>query len=296
MCYTRSMILVTHNDRFHADDVCSLAVLRIVFGDNIKQVIRTRDEEIIKSADVVFDVGHIYDPDTNRFDHHQKESAGARDNGIPYASFGLVWKKFGKDICGSQLVADLIDKKMVQMIDASDNGVFPYVYSQKDVKEYVLDTVCNSFGSTWKEEENYDKAFFEVVDIFEKIIRREIKVAQDKSEAFPFVEEAYQNSQDKRIIVLDEYYPWKEVLKKYSDIYFVISPTKEKDQWRICTIQDEQLHNKKSFPESWAGLRNEDLEQVTGVKGSKFCHRKLFLTVANTKESALALAQKALEM
>jgi uncharacterized UPF0160 family protein len=289
------MKIVTHNDRFHADDVCAMAALKIRFGDQITQVIRTRDEEIIKSADIVFDVGHIYDPLTNRFDHHQTEGAGKRENGIPYASFGLVWKQFGEEICNSKQAAEMIDKKMVQMVDASDNGFFPYQYTQEHVREYVLDTICHSFGATWVEADEYDTAFFEMVDMFEKILRREIKVAQDKVKAIPFIEKAYQESSDKKIIVFDEYYPWGDTLKKYSDIYFVVSPTKAKDQWRISTIQDQQLQNKKPFPSTWAGLKGEEFESVTGVSGARFCHRALFLAVADSKESALKLAKIALE-
>lgn len=290
------MKIVTHNDRFHADDVCAMAALRIRFGNQITEVIRTRDEEIIKTADIVFDVGHIYDPDINRFDHHQSEGAGTRENGIPYASFGLVWKKFGEEICGSKEAADMIDKKMVQMVDASDNGSFPYQYTQDNLREYVLDTVCHSFGSTWREEDNYDEVFFEVVAVVEKIIRREIKVAQDKVLANPLIEEVYQNSVDKQIIIFDEYYPWGDVLKKYSDIYFIVSPTKAKDQWRILTIQDQQLKNKKSLPSAWGGLKGEEFEKVTGVPGSKFCHKALFMAVADSKETAIKLAKMALEL
>ncbi|MEY4440782.1 MAG: hypothetical protein RLY49_408 [Candidatus Parcubacteria bacterium] len=289
------MKIVTHNDRFHADDVCAMATLRICFGDKITEIIRTRDESIIQTADIVFDVGHVYNPETNRFDHHQTEGAGKRENGIPYAAFGLVWKKFGEEICGSKEVAYSIDKKMVQMVDASDNGMFPYTYTQEDLREYVLDTICHSFGSTWKEKDNYDGGFFQMVDMVEKILRREIKVAQDKAEAIPFIEKTYQESLDKQIIVFDEYYPWGDTLKKYSDIYFVVSPTKEKDQWRILTIQDQQLKNKKSLPASWGGLKGEELEKVTGIKGSRFCHKALFMAVADTKEVAIKLAKIALE-
>ncbi len=289
------MKIVTHNDRFHADDVCAMATLRIVFGDNITEVIRTRDLKIIETADIVFDVGHIYDPEKNRFDHHQTEGAGVRENGIPYASFGLVWKKFGKEICGSQEVVDLIDKKIVQMIDASDNGHLLYTYTKSDVREYVIDTICHSFGSTWKEEDNYDEVFFEVVDMMEKILRREIKIAQDKIEAIPYIEKTYRDSENKNIIIFDEYYPWGDTLKKYEDIYFVVSPTKGKTQWRISCIQDVQLQNKKSLPQSWAGLRDLELEKVTGVVGAQFCHRNLFMAAASSKESAIKLAKIALE-
>lgn len=290
------MKIITHNDRFHADDVCAMATLRILFGNKITEVIRTRDESIIQTGDIVFDVGNVYNQELNRFDHHQSEGAGQRDNGIPYAAFGLVWKKWGKEICGSQEAADTIDKKLVQVVDASDNGFALYSYSIPDTKEYVLDTICGSFGATWKEEENYDEIFFDVVDIIEKILRREIKIAQDKIDAIPFVQKAYEDAEDKRIIVMDEYYPWSDVLSKHEEILFIISPSKDKTQWRINTIQKERFINRKDFPVSWAGLREKELEKVSGVEGALFCHRKLFLAVAHTKESALLLAQKALSV
>lgn len=289
------MKVVTHNDRFHADDVCAMATLRILFGEKITEVIRTRDESIIVQADIVFDVGNIYDPEHGRFDHHQTEGAGARENGVPYASFGLVWKKYGKEICGSQEVADSVDKKIVEVVDASDNGYPFYSYLQTEIKEYTLDAICHSFGATWKEEDEYDKVFFEVVEIFEKIIRREIKIAQDKFEVVPCVQKAYEHMDDKRLLVLEEYYPWKDALGDAEELLYVISPTKDKTQWRISAVQEDHFVNKKDFPQAWAGLRSEELEKVTGVAGAVFCHRALFLTVASSKDSAIKLAKMALE-
>lgn len=289
------MRVITHNDRFHADDVFAMATLRIMFKDSITEIIRTRDENIIQTGDIVFDVGNIYDFETNRFDHHQTEGAGLRENGIPYASFGLVWKKWGTDICKDEYVAQLVDKKLVQIIDASDNGFSLYDYTTQDVKEYVMDTICGSFGPTWTEEDNFDEAFFEVVDIAEKILRREVKIAQDKNKAIPLVEKAYQDAEDKRLVILDEYYPWHDTLSKYDEILFVMFPSKDGSQWRINTVQQDRFINKKDFPVEWAGLRTQELEEVTGVSGALFCHRKLFLAAAASKESALLLAKKAIE-
>lgn len=289
------MKIVTHDDRFHADDVFALATLRLYFGDSITEVVRTRDECIIKTADIVFDVGNIYDEQKNRFDHHQKEGAGTRKNGVPYASFGLVWKKWGKELCGSEEVAQLVDSKLVQSIDAGDNGYAFFTYTQDDIEVYSFNTLVGSFGSTWKEEDSYDDSFFEVVTIAEKILKREIKIAQDKIEAIPFVEDAYNTSEDKRIIVMDEYYPWHSTLSKYSEILFVISPNKDKTKWRINAVQEENFVNKKDLPQAWAGLRDTELEKVSGVEGAVFCHRNLFMAASLTKESALKLAKLAIE-
>jgi uncharacterized UPF0160 family protein len=287
------MRLVTHDDRFHADDVFTMATFRILLGDKITEVVRTRDEAIIRDADIVFDVGNIYDPETGRFDHHQVEGAGARANGIPYASFGIVWKKYGAHICGSQAAADLVDEKLVLPIDASDNGFGLYDYRLDGVREYVMDTVCGSFGSTWKEEDNFDDAFFEVVDFAERIVRREIKIAQDKVEAIPLVEAAYDTAEDKRIIVMDGPYPWKSVLEKHDEVLFAISPSKDGTKWRVNAMQSATFVNRKDFPREWAGLRDLELRAVSGVSDATFCHRKLFLAVAESREGAILLAKKA---
>jgi uncharacterized UPF0160 family protein len=93
--FNKKKILVTHNATFHADDIFATATLSLLLGGKVK-VIRTRDEEIIRTGDYVYDVGGEYDASINRFDHHQKGGAGKRENGIPYAAFGLLWKTYGE--------------------------------------------------------------------------------------------------------------------------------------------------------------------------------------------------------
>ena len=115
--------IITHSGQFHADDVFAVAALQILFGENNVEITRTRDEAIIAKGNIVIDVGGIYDESKDRFDHHQTEGAGKRENGIPYSSLGLVWKKYGKNICGSEKVANHLDAQLVQPIDAGDNGV-----------------------------------------------------------------------------------------------------------------------------------------------------------------------------
>src|SRR3990167_4593464 len=114
--------LVTHNGSFHTDDVFAAAALILYLEKTNNdfsaqggpasgwEVIRTRNPKIIEEGDYVFDVGEVYNEKNNRFDHHQPGGAGKRQNGIEYSSFGLVWKKFGVEICESERVADLIDR------------------------------------------------------------------------------------------------------------------------------------------------------------------------------------------
>src|SRR5579863_9180565 len=95
------MKVATHSGVFHADDVIAYLILRRAGQiDGIPgHFVRTRDQSIIDAADIVFDVGAVYDPDKGRYDHHQRGGAGTRSNGVPYAAAGLIWRHFGIRFC-----------------------------------------------------------------------------------------------------------------------------------------------------------------------------------------------------
>src|SRR3989344_3007663 len=112
------MRIVTHDSGFHTDDIFAVAVLLILFPD--AEVVRSRDPEVQATADFLVDTGMRYDQARRMFDHHQLGGAGVRTNNIPYASFGLVWKKYGEKIAGGRREAEIIDQKVVQPADAHD--------------------------------------------------------------------------------------------------------------------------------------------------------------------------------
>lgn len=291
------MVLLTHDDRFHADDVFATAVTKMFFGDKITNVVRSRDPELIKSADIVLDVGGENNPSKLRFDHHQPEGAGVRDNGIPYASFGLVWKEWGANLCGgSQEAAKIVDSNLVSPIDAGDNG-FSIVDRREGLpREYSIASMVTSFGSTWKESDDLYRTNFDIlVDFAQKILEREISQAVAKVEAEPLIESAFENAEDKRILILDEYWPWKTYIEKYPEVLFVVSPSKQGDKWRVNAVQEESFKNKKNLPESWSGLRDEEFQAKSGVHDAIFCHRALFMAAARSREGAVALAKLAIE-
>src|SRR3954462_13168947 len=85
-----AMKVATHSGSFHADAVFALATLGLL-GDPL-EVVRTRAPKGMAAGAVPIGVGFRSDPATGDFDPHQREGAGARPNGIRYASFGLVWR------------------------------------------------------------------------------------------------------------------------------------------------------------------------------------------------------------
>ncbi|MCE9549378.1 MYG1 family protein [Candidatus Nomurabacteria bacterium] len=291
--------LITHDGSFHTDDIFACATLMLMLEAKGEQyeLIRTREEKILETGDYVFDVGGVYDEKSNRFDHHQIGGAGKHTNGIEYASFGLVWKKFGLGLCGDQKAFDLIEKNLVSPIDAADNAI-SLVDFKSEIKPYFIHNAFYAFYPTWRNfsNDNLLIGFKECVEIAKNILSKEIIQAKDAIEAQNTVMEIYQNTQDKRIIVLDKKYPYEETLRKFPEPLFVIYP-KAGGGWsaKAERVDLSSFKNKKDFPALWAGLRDEDLINVSGVPDAVFCHRTRFLAVAQSKEGAIKLAQIAIE-
>ncbi len=289
--------IITHSSRFHADDVFAVATLSLLLDGEIK-VIRTRDEKLFETGDFVLDVGGVNDEAKNRFDHHQAGGAGKRANGMPYASFGLVWKKFGAELAGSQAAADFIDRKVVQSIDAMDNGLDLATPTHPDVFPYNFPTIVSSFVPTWREGvAGLDAAFLEMVAIAKKILAREIVQAKDSLLADQKIAEAYKNAEDKRLIILDKNYPWDFLIMKYPEPIFVVYPTPGETTWKFGAIRKshESYESRKLLPAAWAGKRNAELAAASGVPDAVFCHNARFMAVAGSKEGAIALAKLALD-
>ena len=289
--------IAVHNGGYHADDVFACATLSLFLKGNIK-IIRTRDEKLIEKADFVIDVGGIYDSEQNRFDHHQVGGAGVRDNGIPYASFGLVWKEYGTLVCGSEEIANTIETRLVLPIDAIDNGVS--LIKEAVIYPYTINDVLSSIDAEEdsNEKEQY-KAFTNAVTLAQEIISGEIRKLQVLQIKKKMILEAYEKSESKEILVLDQYvsrYDLNSVLSEKPDILFCVLPRGGDSGWRIETIKsaDNDFLPRKKFPESWAGLKDEELQKVSGVADAIFCHNARFLCITKSKSGAEALALKAL--
>lgn len=287
--------VVVHSGEFHADDVFAVATLAVFLGVELDEldIKRTRDEEVLNSADYVLDVGFVNDGET-RFDHHQEGGAGERENGVPYATFGLIWKKFGEKICGNKETADLIEKKIVEPVDAEDNGVDIYKSLFKDVRPFTYPRVIYAMNPTWKEggENNYED-FLKAVGLTKNILEREIKRAKDFMEGKPIVLQKYNEAKDKRIIILDGEYPYRKILKDFKEPLYVVKKSGVDGNYGVYCVKDDpgSFISRKDLPESWAGKTGEELARITGVKDAVFCHTKRFMCVAGSIEGAVEMAK-----
>jgi uncharacterized UPF0160 family protein len=290
------MKVAIHNGRFHADEAFAIATLKML---GPVDYVRTRDESVMKSCDIRVDVGRKYSPDTGDFDHHQPEGAGKRQNGIPYAAFGLVWKEVGAKVCGSQEVADLVDTQLVQVLDAVDSGFDLFESKIKDVYPFGIDTIIDNMMPSWKvanpSPQQIDELFKPAVDLASQVLKNTIEKARDHLDGDEFVRQAIKNANDERLVVLDRYVPWQDVvITEAPKALFVILPVwpSPNNDWAIKAINIEigSFQNRKKLPASWAGKIESDLVAVTGVKDAKFCHSSRFIAIAKSKEGCLELA------
>lgn len=294
--------IVTHSAGFHADDVFGVATLMLLLGEENVEVFRTRDPEIIAAGDYVLDVGDVYEPERNRFDHHQRGGAAIRENGIPYAAFGLVWKKFGADVAGSAELAAIIDAELVQPIDAGDNAVnlFDVVHPSK-VRPVLIGSAIASFEPAWGEDRDYDAAFMEAVAFVKQFLTRKILHTKASLAAADIVRKAYEAAPRKELVIVEAPSPISRtlisnVLSDYPDTLMFVRQHENGSWQAVCVNErDNYFVRRKSLPESWAGKRDEELVEATGVTDAVFCHNGRFMIVAASKESAFKLAEIALQ-
>ncbi len=295
--FTKKQKIVVHDGRFHSDDIFACAVLHLVHDGNIK-ITRTRDKDAISRADYVLDVGGVYDHSQKMYDHHQTEGAGSRENGIPYATFGLVWKHYGYILTDHSAVFDLIDRKIVQPIDAGDNGVTTYQTNFENVYPYTIQDIVGTRAPSWNEDEeiDLDGEFHKLVLFAADILKREIEKGENNAQAKLFIKHDYETAENKELVVLSDRYPFEGILPEYPEPRIVVYQGRN-GLWRAegVPVKPNDFFNRRQyFPKEWSGLRDEALVAATGVPGALFCHRDVFMCVGQTKEDVLELARQAL--
>lgn len=286
---------ITHGGTFHADEVVATVILSKVFGE--LTVCRTfKVPEEVSVGTIVYDIGF------GKFDHHQKGGNGSRENGVPYAAVGLIWKEFGHkivaDTCNPELVWSLIDRDLIQGVDAADNGEIPK--ADYPAQAMSFSHVISGFNPKWDSEENADDAFIKAVAFAEIVFDNVLSDAISKAKAQKIVDEAIDNA-EKNIMILEKFVPWQEFIfssrnEKADDIQFVVFPSNRGGyNWQCVPDALNSFGQRKAVPTEWKGLRDSDLQKVTGIGTASFCHPAGFIGGAATLEDAFALAKIAVD-
>lgn len=274
----------THNGVFHADEVFGVAILQSIHPK--AKVIRTRNSEVLNTCDIVLDV------DGGKYDHHTNDKE-YRENGIPYASAGLIWRDFGAMLMDLDSVGK-IDESLIQGIDATDNG--HTLECDKAIK--TVSGIISSFNPGWDSEESDEIGFEKAVEFAKTILGNEIRREKSRKKASSYVVEAIENREQKEFLILDKFCPWLEVVltnEKANDVLFVIFPDKSRG-YRIQTVPQEfnSFTARKDLPANWGGKRDSELNEIIGIDDAIFCHPARFIAGAFSKDSIFKMAQLAI--
>lgn len=281
---------ITHSGTFHADEVMASVILLNRFGSM----------KIFRTSSVSNKDAFVYDIGFGEFDHHGINFDKARENGIKYASCGLIWKKFGKEIIGKLEVDNIetlyesIDKNLIMDIDRDDNGQALGV--ELPVKVQGIPNLIGLFNPPWNDLSNESDNFLKAVNFANTIFNNMIDKMLSKEAARKIVEKKIDESKD-GVLVLDNYMPWKDIVlsssnSKANEILYAIFPSKRGGYNVVATpVSSGSFDVKKPFPKDWAGKENEELQKISGIDTITFCHKSLFICACKTFDDALKIAE-----
>lgn len=147
----------THDGTFHCDDVTACFMLKQLDRFRDHDIVRTRNPEILKGAEVVVDVGAECDIERLRLDHHQRSfnqtmldyHPGIKVTNpakpVRLSSSGLVYAVFGKDIIANLLnlgkTRNNLDKEHGQMVDAIFEKAYLDIFEEIDAIDNGVEIV-----------------------------------------------------------------------------------------------------------------------------------------------------------
>lgn len=305
-------IIVTHNGQFHADEVLAYSIIKTIYPDI--ELIRTRDKCIIELGDIVVDVGRVYDPKNNKFDHHQTECHERFNESamIDMSSAGMVYKMYGREFIRKisdmeipeseiEIIYHNIYGKLVMEVDAIDNG-----YKQCSGRHsYYINTNISSIinklnGTNIYDGEEQMRRFMHgseyILMISKIVIEDEITKYMTFKQDYEIIESAFKNRANDQILTINEECPnWSKCIFAYeknnpyenykNSVKYIIYPSNR--EWRVRAISynfesRKLLKKKEKYSEA---IRNKII----------FVHPKRFIGASYDKKIAINMAIESLQ-
>ena len=322
------MKIGTHNGSFHCDEVLACFLLKQLPIYKDAQIVRTRDQKKLDTCDIVVDVGGVFDPSQNRFDHHQKTFTDTMSSLLPskkwttkLSSAGLVYCHFGRDIISSILgtsledhvtetIYDKVYEHFVEEIDAIDNGVNQFDGEPRYQITTTLSNRVRNLNPNWNEE-NMDemvcflKAMKLVGDEFmDKVLYYKKAWLPARELVVEAVKKRKETDPSGEIIVFPNGgCPWRDHLSDIEqeqnlspNIKYVIY-SDNNGHWRVQCVPARigSFENRLSLLAEWHGVRDEALSELSGIPGCVFVHASGFIGGNKTFDGAMEMARKTLK-
>lgn len=299
-------------------------------------IIRTRNNELINKLPIVVDVGAVYNVNLYRFDHHQRTFNETFDDkhDVKLSSAGLIYKHYGIEIIGSiitrhnklnnidaeidehdvKLIHLQVYDNFIQAIDGIDNGIPQYNTASPPNYKSMTDISSRvaALNPSWNQPSDDNilyKQFLKAVELtgaeFSDCV---IYMYNVWLPARNIVLNSFQNRLNihpsGEILLLDQYTVWKSHIFQIESEYNCIGEIKyviygdPNNTYRVqcMPLNDSGFDNRLSLPEQWRGIRDQQLSQLTGIPDCVFVHATGFIGGNQTKQGALQMASKSLEL
>jgi len=328
---TGKITIGTHNGSFHCDESLACSLLRLLPRYAEAEIVRTRDPAKLDACTLVVDVGGVFDRETHRYDHHQKtfshtmNSLDSKKKWVTkLSSAGLVYCYFGREIIAhllgskedDKLVEKVFDKvyeNFVEEIDAIDNGISTHDGEGRYSISTNLSARVSHLGPNWNDSnQDFDVGFYKAMELTKTEFLDRVNyygkvwwAARDivnKS-----IQDRFNVHKSGKVLEFGQGgVPWKEHLFELEEendlagsnvnILYVIY-TDQNGMWRIqCVpVRPKSFENRLSLPEAWRGVRDEELEKVSGIEGATFVHSGGFIGGNKTKEGIKKMVEEALK-
>ncbi|XP_076757475.1 MYG1 exonuclease [Xylocopa sonorina] len=328
-CFTmnETVKIGTHSGAFHCDEALACFMLKTLPKYKDATIVRSRDQTVLDTCDIVVDIGGEYDPSRHRYDHHMrdfKESVSTvikkpgYDGQVKLSSAGLIYCHFGHEVIkqiiprASDSDVEIIFKKIydtfVQEVDAIDNGVV--MCSGKPAYRIVTDlsSRVKFLNPSWNSKDvDADRQFLKAVELTGQDFVQHVNYAIDvwlpaRSIVQDAIAKRFEVDPSGEIVELPQGMPWVEHLFEVEKEQNIQPPLKlviyKDDNYRIQCIPVEpgSFVCRLFLPKAWAGLRNSELTESCGIEGVIFVHTERFIGGNETREGAIAMARKTLEL
>lgn len=326
----KTVVIGTHDGTFHCDEALAIFMLKLLPRYKDAKIIRTRNDDILDTCDIVVDVGKRYDPACHRYDHHMrhfKETWNTLmkegfDSSIKLSSAGLIYCHFGKEIIKHLLPEDTSEAvlkatfrrvyyKLIQEIDGIDNGVpmfngEPLYNISSGISERV-----DRLNPPWNDKTtDFSEQFYKAIDLVGEEFLFHVHYSVDvwwpaRCIVDNALDKRFKIDESGEIIELETTTPWKghlaelEVQRDVKPcIKFVIFYDDRDNTYRVRAVplNPQSFVCRVFLPESWGGLKDKELEVASGITGCIFVHSTRFIGSHKTRQGAIEMARKALQL
>jgi len=273
-------------------------------------------------CDIVVDVGGVYDS-KKLFDHHQRSC----DERMPkpvgdqkpaethypskLSSAGLIWREFGLEIIKAlnpQFASTVTPKELNDLYHMIyEQYILPVDQQDTGVKQGEASSIMmrirrlNPSGKKVTDADR-DAAFptgvvtQDFLDFFNYTLRvyyHEVN-PQSKKKVQQALTQARQNGHPKIFQISAGY--MNTILRLPEEdipLYITFIDTNKTHMVQAVPITKGSFVNRKSLPNPWCGLRDQDLSTVTGIPDCVFAHQNGFIGGNKTADGALEMAKLA---